>query len=413
MKNILVLLLLISSFQINAQSRGVLLKNGIIHTGDGRIYPNGVIFFQNGIITRVDSFDDNRSYKDSRIIDLQGKHVYPGLIAANTIVGLNEIDAVRATRDFSETGIFNPNVRTAVAYNTDSKIIPTLITNGILFAQTVPVGGLISGSSSIMKFSGDNWQNSLYKADGGIHLNWPVMYRSTGWWAEPGDIIKTNNDKDLQALENFFDAAKNYSLIQKPDQINLRFEAMKKLFSGQAKLFIHVNYVKEIISAVMFCRKYKIKAVLVGAEDAWRVPELLTENDIPVIIHSLHRLPSKNNDDVNAPYSLPALLKKQGVKFCISMGGSWEVRNLPFIAGTAAAFGLSREDALRSVTSDAAEILGIYQRTGSLSVGKDANIIISSGDILDMKSNIIQFAFIQGIELKLENHQTELYQKYK
>ena len=397
-----------------AQREPVLIMNGIAHIGNGKVIENSVIAFENGKITMIGDatvikLDEGR-YK--KRITAFGKHIYPGFINCNSSLGLTEIDLVRSTNDNYEVGELNPNVRSIIAYNTDSKIPPTVRCNGVLTEQIVPEGGTISGQSSVVVLDAWNWEDAAYKTDDGIHLNWPRMYIAKYPGADPEEKQRERMNKEMNNIEQLFREAKAYSVSTPPEK-NLRFESMKGLFNGSKPLYVHCGYVKEIESAVLFCKKYGVKMVLVDGQDAWRVTGLLKENNIPVILGRTHTLPPREDDDVDLPYKLPYLLKEAGVNFALSVGGSWQTRNLPFMAGTAAAYGLTKEEALMSITSSPAKILGIDASTGTLETGKDATLFISSGDALDMCTNNVESAFINGREINLDNVQKQLYRKYK
>lgn len=404
-------------------SKSVLLMNGVAHLGNGQVIENSAI----GITKdgKLDLVADAATIKlragaYDTTINIPGMHVYPGFIAVNTALGLMEIESVRATRDFSETGGYNPHVRSLIAYNSDSKIPPTVRTNGVLLAEITPRGGVLSGSSSVLELDGWNWEDMSLKKDIGVHMNWPRMFRRDFEKAEdPNELppLKRSDEyeKAKTELVKFFTDARAYSQSSGVEK-NLRLEAMKGLFSGEQKLFVHVNYVKEIEDAVAFCRNMGVKQmVVVGGTDAWMVTELLRSNNIPVMVNRVHDLPVRADDDVDLPYKLPALLQKAGVLFCLENSGDMEqihARNIPFLAGTAVAYGLTKEEAVMSVTLNAARILGIDNRVGSLEIGKDATLFISTGDALDVKSNNVVLAFIRGKNLQLTNEQKELYERY-
>jgi imidazolonepropionase-like amidohydrolase len=396
------------------QSEPVLIMNATAHVGNGKVIDNAVIAFAGGKITLIGDATvikiDESGYRKK--INAFGKHVYPGFINCNSSLGLTEIDLVRSTRDEYEVGDLNPNVRSIVAYNTDSKITPTIRCNGVLMEQIVPEGGVISGQSSVVVLDAWNWEDAAYKMDDGIHLNWPRMYIAKFQGADPEDKQRERMNKEMNNIEQLVKEARAYALSTPPEK-NLRFESMKGLFDGTKKLYVHCGYVKEIESAVLFCKKYGIKMVLVDGQDSWRVTGLLKENDIAVILGRTHALPPREDDEVDLPYRLPYLLKQAGVEFALSVAGSWQTRNLPFIAGTAAGNGLTKEEALMSITSSPARILGIDNRTGTLETGKDATLFICSGDALDMRTNNVESAFINGREINLDNVQKQLYRKYK
>lgn len=394
--------------------------NGIAHLGNGEIIENSVIGFENGkfiLVADAKTVKIDRTKYDT-IISVEGKHIYPGFISVNSTLGLTEIDAVRATRDFNDVGDINPHVRSEIAFNAESKIIPTVRSNGVLLAQATPRGGLISGTSSIMELDGWNWEDAVYKKDDGIHLNWPAMFQGSGWWAEPGQTKKNEKNKEqILSLKKFFEDAKAYSNLANHEEKNLRFEAMRGIFDGSKTLFIHTDFVREIIQAVTFARDYEVKkTVIVGGYDSWRVADMLKENNIAVILRRVHELPVREDEDTDLPFKIPALLQKAGVLFCLDNSGDMEAmntRNLPFYAGTAAAYGLTKEQGLMAITSNTAKILGIDETVGTLEQGKDATFVISSGDALDMRTNNIEYAFIRGKSIDLDNHQKALYRKYQ
>ncbi len=396
-----------------AQSRAVVILGGTFHTAEGNVIENGFIRFDKGIIQSMGSLDE-AAFPDTshaRVIHADGKHIYPGFIALNTRLGLEEIEAVRATLDYRETGNINPNVRTLTSYNTDSRIIPTVRSNGVLLAQVVPEGGLIPGTSSIMKLDGWNWEDAVYASDNAIHINWPSMRISASRWAAKPEVQKENYEKNTGLLKVFFDEAKTYQDLI-PETKNLRYESFTGVFKGTKKLFIHTHYSKDILAAIHFAKSYGITPVIVGGNDAHLVKEELAQNNVPVILSQPHSLPQREDEAVGLPYQRAKMLSDAGILVCISIDGSWQQRNLAYMAGTSAAYGLSKEQALQTISLNPAKVLGIDGRTGSLAIGKDATIIISSGDVLDMKSSRIEYAFIQGAGIDLENKQKALYRKY-
>jgi imidazolonepropionase-like amidohydrolase len=423
MKKIISTLVILLSILTGIQAKSTLILNATAHLGNGTVIQNSVIGIKDGKITLIGDAATTRFDKAGydEVIDAKGKHVYPGFIAPNSTLGLTEIDAVRATIDFREVGTTLPNVRSLIAYNTDSKIIPTVRSNGILLAQVTPRGGIVSGTSSIVMLEGWNWEDAAYKTDDGIHVNWPRI-QSRKFLDEdniyPGPYEKNKEyTRQTNELKKLITDAKAYNELDTKEEKNLRFEAMKGLFDGTQALYIHVNNVKEIIEAVNFAKSNAIPRVtLVGAKDSWMVTDLLKENNISVIVYRVHDLPERPEDDVDLPYKLPALLQKAGILFCLDNEGDMEAmgtRNLPFLAGTAAAYGLTKEEALMAITLNTAKILGIDKTAGSLEAGKDATLFISSGDALDMRSNNVEIAFVKGNSIDLNNDQKMLYEKYK
>ncbi|MAX68791.1 MAG: amidohydrolase [Flavobacteriales bacterium] len=402
---------------ISAQ-KTTLIMGGIAHLGTGEKIENSLIVVRDGkfdlvadaSVVRIDpsAFDT--------IIRAYGKHIYPAFIAPNTTLGITEIDAVRASKDYNEVGSYNPNVRSQIAYNTDSKIIKTVRTNGVLVTQTTPRGGVISGLSSVMYLDGWNWEDATLKADDGIHLNWPSSFITSGWWAEPGKTSKNKNyDDRVKEIKNYFEIAKSYS--EYDSKMDLELVSIKELFKGTRNLYIHANYANDIRESVRFFKKIGIKnIVIVGGRDALNAVSILKENNISIILERVHSLPVNEDASIDQFYKLPSQLSENNILFCLSYSGDMEAmgtRNLPFTAGTAVAYGLDMEKAIASISLNTAIILGIEKTTGSIEIGKNATFFISSGDALDMRTNNIELSFIKGIPVDLNNHQKELFKKYK
>ncbi len=395
------------------QSRPVIIMNATAHLGNGKVIENSSITFENGKITEIGTAKpvkmDVNKYD---VIEAKGKHVYPGFIAPNTIIGLVEIEAVRATRDNYEVGDMNPSIRSLIAYNTDSRVTPTIRSNGVMLAQVVPQGGRIPGQSSVMSLDGWNWEDAQYKADEGIHLEWPAPFRRTGWWAAPGPIEKSKTyDKDLREIDEFFKEAQSYKAKATPEKKNLKFEAMKGLFDGSKNLYIHANFAKPIMEAVLWAESYGITPVIIGGKDSWQITDFLKEHKIMIILNQPQSLPVRDYDDIDMPYKTPAVLEEAGVTFCLSMNGGWEQRNLVFQGGQAISYGLDKEAAVKALTSNTAKCLGL-ENVGTLEVGKDATIIISEGDIFDVRTSHVTHGFIQGRKIDLDNKQKALSRKF-
>ncbi len=399
------------------QSGPVAVVGATIHTGTGRVIENGFISFENGKITGVGDASSVRfNTSSTRVINAAGKHVYPGFIAPVTNLGLSEIEAVRATLDFQEIGDLNPHVRSIVAYNTDSKVINTLRTNGILLAQVTPQGGTISGQSSVVELDGWNWEDASYKTDDALHVSWPSSQIRSGRGFGPqmsAEQQRERHRKTVDELEQFFTQARAYAEGKKPGNSNARFEAVRRIFTGAEKVFMYAENRKDIISGVSFFRRIGITPVLVGGREAHLVTAFLKENGVPVIIHEPHSLPGRMDDDVYLPYKQARILQDAGINFALSIEGYWQQRNLPFMAGTAVAHGLTREQALAAITLNPARILGVDKSYGSLEPGKDASFFISAGDALDMRSNQVEQAFIRGKDLDLDNVHKQLYRRYE
>jgi imidazolonepropionase-like amidohydrolase len=395
------------------------IKNATIHIGNGQVVENGTIEINAGKIVRVGK-DIAVPAGDVKVFDAKGKHVYPGLILSVSNLGLVEVPTVRATSDVQEIGTINPSIRSIVAYNTDSKIINTVRSNGVLLANIVPDGGVISGSSSVVQLDAWNWEDAAYKMDAGIHFRMPALFvrpnpfaAFLGITAPAGDPVKRSLEQ-IDQVKATLREAQAYAKQTGLKETNLKMQAMEGLFTRKQKFYIHCDVVKEMLVAIDFVKEFDLDVVIVGGSESWQIADLLKKYNIPVILNQMHSLPTLPDDDVDQPYKTAVLLQKAGVLYAINdEDGQHRGKNLPFNAGTAAAYGLSKEEALSAITLNAAKILGISDRTGSIEAGKDANIVVSEGDILDMRSSIVTMAFIQGRQIDLNNKHTQLNERYK
>lgn len=397
-----------------AQKSAILIMGATAHLGNGSVIANSAIGFEGGKLTLVADATTIRidRSKYSKIFDASGKHVYPGFIAPDTRLGLVEVEAVRATVDFSEIGNINPNARALVAYNTDSEVTPTVRSNGVLLAQIVPEGGAVSGSSSIVQLDAWNWEDAALRTDDGLHLNWPAL-QTFGGFANPQMQKNEQYDKDVTNLRRYFDEARAYAQQPSPEVKNPKFEAMRGLFDQKQTLFVHTDHAKTIQEAILFAENYGLRTVLVGGDDSWLVADFLKAHNVPVILSRTQRLPSRDDEDVDQPFKTAALLQEKGVLFAFSISGAWQQRNLAFQAGQSVGFGLPKEAALSALTLNTAKILRIDNQCGSLETGKDATLFISEGDALDMRGCQLTAAFIQGREINLDNKQKQLARKYE
>ncbi|RAV27751.1 amidohydrolase family protein [Sinomicrobium soli] len=399
------------------QQGAVLITGATAHIGDGTVVENSGIGFREGKIIYAGPLSGVAAGDYDRVIDASGKHVYPGFIAVNSTLGLVEVDAVRASDDEADVGDFLPHIRSLIAHNTESRIIESCRPNGILMAQVAPRGGVISGTSSVVQLDAWNWEDAALKADDGIHLHWPNAFRSSGRNFAGPTAYRPNKDYDkiIREINGYFAGARTY-LKGERSPVNLPFEAMEGLFDGSRKLYINADGEREITDAVNFALDQGVKyMVIVGGNEAWKVADMLRKHQVPVALSRPHRLPVGEDADVKQPYKLAALLAEKGVVAGLEMSGAMErmnTRNLPFYAGTFAAYGLDREKAVQMITLNNARILGIDRIAGSLETGKDATLFISDGDALDMRTNILSHAFIQGREISLESHQTALWKRY-
>lgn len=402
------------------QDHPIFLKGATIHTVTGEVLEGSSILFEDGVITAI--APQIALPDETEVIELQGMHIYPGLISANTMLGLTEINAVRATHDYAESGEINPEVRAEVAFNPDSELLPVARANGITLALSVPAGGLISGTSALMMLDGWTWEDMVIKAPVGLHINWPEMKISPNS-KKNEEEQKKERDKKIQQVRDAFADARAYMKAKESEaqkdipyhETDSRWEAVIPVLKGEAPVFIRADEFQDIEAAVDWASEENVSMVLVDGYDSWRVAELLKEKDIPVVITEIHRLPLRRWEGYDTPFTLPLKLYEAGIKFCIAGSGrSFDAaheRNLPYQAATAAAYGLPKEEALKSVTIYPAEILGVADQTGSLEVGKDATLIVTDGDPLEITTNV-EMEFIQGREIDLSSRHTQLYEKY-
>ena len=404
---------------VAAFAQKTLFLGAVAHLGNGQKIESSAISMENGMfdfVVDATSIRINPNDFDT-IIHVYNHHAYPTFISTNTTLGISEISAVRASNDFNETGNFKPHVRSLIAFNAESKIIPTIRTNGVLLAQVSPQGGTISGTSSVMKLDGWNWEDAAQKQDDGIHLNWPSYFRQTGWWAEPGDIVKTDNyTKKTLELKQYLVKAQAY-YKSNSSKVDIEMEAMTGIFDGTKHVYIHANLKREMMDAVLMAQEFDLKTiVIVGAKEAHLISDFLSQKNIMVLLDRIHRLPRTQDEDVYLPYKQAALLDQAGITFGFCYQGDMEAmgqRNLPFSAGTAVAYGLDYEKAVSALSLNIAQMLGIDKEVGSLESGKEATFFISEGDALDMMGNKVVRAYIQGKSVDLDNHQKQLDRKYR
>ncbi len=417
--------MLYASDQIPAppQTQPILIQKGILHTVSQGVLKNTDLLFEDGTITRIEG--DIKATAEMVVIDATGKHVYPGLIAGVSALGLVEISAVRATVDYDEVGELTPEVRANVSYNPDSEVIPVTRSNGVLFVNVTPRGGRVPGQSSLMAMDGWTWEEATFLHPTALHLNWPSMHLNLNPKAKTK--LKKQEEKRRQSireLDKLFGKVRQYQRIiannttvqAKEPEHDIRLEAMIPYVNGEKPVFIHARDARQIEAAVTWSIKQNLRIAIVGGDDAWMVTDLLSEHNIPVIVEGTLRLPARRYSDTREAYALPAKLYAGGVNFCISTGGGGfaasAVRDLPNHAAMAAAFGLPMDVALRSITLSAAEILGVSDRLGSLEVGKDASLFISSGDILEITS-LVEQTFIRGTKTDMSDKHKQLFKKYQ
>lgn len=388
------------------------------HIGDGTVIENSIIVVRNGKITTIGPEATTPITRQAMdFIDGKGKDVYPGFIVANGTLGLVEVDAVKASDDLEELGTYNPHIRSIIAYNTESKIIESMRPNGVLLGQVVPRGGRISGTSSVVQYDAWNWEDAAIKMDNGIHVNWPNSFRRGRWWMGEDRGLKPNKDyaKQVKELSDYFNESKSYNKGSKTE-LHLPFNALAGIFDGSKRLYINADDEKGITDAVNFAKSHGVsKITIVGGYQAGQIADFLKQNEVSVLLKRIHSRPELEDDDYDQPYKLAKKLVDAGVLVALEPSGQMErmnSRNLPFYAGTTVAHGITKEQALQLITQNPAKILGIDDNYGTLEVGKSATLFISEGDALDMRTNQLTHAFIDGRHLSLETHQTELWKRY-
>ncbi len=395
------------------QEHTIALVGATVHPVVAPTIDNGVVLFDHGKLVSVGARGDLP--EGVEVIDVSGKHVYPGLINAGGQLGLIEINSVRATRDDQETGWLNPSVRAESAVNPDSELIPVTRANGVLVTLTIPQGPAITGKSALLMLDGWTWEEMTLRAPVGLHVVWPSI--------KPGAGAKKNeegSDPQLSKISDAFDAATAYRNARRAGavgetEVDLRWEAMVPVLEGKLPLVIHARSMAQINSAVEFAVNRDLRLIVYGGDDADKCAALLREHDVPVIVQSVYRLPRRRSDAYDDAFTLPERLRQASIKFCIAgVGrfGSANARNLPYHAAMAAAFGLPREEALKAITIYPAQILGAADRVGSLEVGKDATLIVTDGDPLETPTQVVR-AYIQGRPVDLNSRHTLLWRKYR
>jgi imidazolonepropionase-like amidohydrolase len=400
------------------QSKPIAIKGATIHPVTGPEIPAGTIVFENGKITAIGA--DATVPAGTEVIDGIGKHVYPGLINANTVLGLVEIGAVRATVDVEEAGALNPNVRSITSVNPDSELIPVARAAGVLTALSVPEGGIISGQSAVLRLDGWTPEEMTVLSPAAMHLRWPSLTIDRRPRARKSvkDQLK-EMEKAQKQIRDAFQIARAYWQTRKnpgPDfKSDLRWEALMPVFDGKLPLFVHASTLAQIQAALAWAKEMQLKIVLVDGDDAWRIAPQLKESDIAVILGPATSLPPRRDDDYDSAWNSAAKLQQAGVRFCIASNGrgaETNERNVGYEAGLAAGYGLPKEEALKAVTIYAAQILGVADRLGSLQTGKAATLIVTNGDPLDFPTQV-EAAFIDGRKIDLSNRQTRLRDKYR
>jgi imidazolonepropionase-like amidohydrolase len=393
-----------------------------IHTVSKGDIANGTVVFEKGRITAVGA---GVSTRGATIIDGRGKHVYPGMIDPGTTLGLTEIGSVPGGVDVAEIGQLNPNVNPALAVNPDSELIPVARANGITHALVNPTGGLISGTSALIRLDGWTYEDLTAATPVAMHIQWPrFRARGRGFGGGfPGQQteqqLQQARERDMKTIRQAFEDARAYQKAKAANGPNFKvdplWEGMLPVVEGRIPVIVSANEVRAIRSAVEWAEQEGVRIIIDGAGEVWRAATLLKEKKIPVIVDGILSLPGRESDPYDEAYSLAAKLHAAGVQFCIGGGSNMEasnVRNLPYHAGMAAAFGLPKDEALKAVTLYPAQILGLADKLGSIEAGKSASLVITSGDLLEIRTKVLA-SYIDGRPVDLNNNKHyRLYQKY-
>lgn len=423
---LLVALWVVATSSVPSSADSLLVRNVTLHPVSGPVLTNASILVRHGRIAALGIVNDTAD----ETIDGTGLYLFPGLIAAATVLGLQEIDAVRATRDTTEVGDYTPDVKAWIAVNPDSELIPVARANGITHAQVIPMGGIVSGWSGVIALDGWTIEDLAIRREVGLHLYWPSqaldttpksMVHAKDKWKSPEDQAK-EREKRLKEINDFFDDAEAYARARNAANPSAGFgtvpawEAMLPAIRREKPLWIHASELRQIRSALEWAARRKLSAVLVGGRDAWRCAELISSNRVPVVLEHVYTLPARDTDPYDVHFASAAVLTKAGVHVIFGEGtdrfGASNLRNLPYSAAQAMAYGLSREEALKGITLYPAQALGIADQLGSLELGKAATFFLASGDILDIRSRVLR-VWINGHEASVESRHTRLYDRYK
>lgn len=388
------------------QTQPIALTGGTIYTVSDGVIENGTIVFEDGVITAIGQ--NVQIPAGAERVDVSGKEIYPGMVDAYTRMGIFEIGAVDMTVDINETGVFNPNITPEIAFNPESRHIGTARTNGVLTAVTTPGGGIISGQSSAMMLDGWSWADMILHSGTGMMVNWPS--------ADDDDY-----GDELLELHDFVAEAKAYHKAKQAFmngnaprvENDTRLEAMSAIISGDQPVVVEADEMREIQDAITWADEEDFEIIIMGGRDAHYISDFLAEKDVPVIVTEVLDSPGRDWEAYDGQYTLPAKLRDAGITFAIAGSSSAPYTfRLANQAGASVAFGLTFEEAFRAVSLSPAQILGIDDRVGSLETGKDATLLITTGNPVEYSSQIEQ-AYIQGRKIDMTDAHRALYEKYR
>ncbi len=418
MKSFLVVLLMAGASELAAQTFAIV--NARIFPVSSAAIERGTILVKDGLIEAVG--ERLAVPKGTKVVDGKGLSVYPGWVNAHTQLGLTEVSGIPGSVDSKEIGRFNPAAKAWVAVNPHSEMIKTARTNGVTTALIAPEGNQVAGTASVLNLLGDYPDRMTLRASGAIVINVPSMYRMEGAFGSTPPTLEARRKKAteyLAKLKQYLREAKSYSEMRarsgaagQTGNVDNALEAMVPLMRGKVPAIIAASHFREIRDAVALAKEFGLKLIVAGGQDAWKVAPLLKENDVAVLYDALHSLPRSSEDPYDSSFHAPEQLRRAGVRFAIVTGSNGDARNLPYHAATAAAHGLEREDALRSITIWAADILGVGDEVGSLEKGKLANLLVTKGDPLDIRTEIV-YVFIEGREVPLGSRNSELFEKFR
>ncbi|MEM0940914.1 MAG: amidohydrolase family protein [Bacteroidota bacterium] len=397
-----------------AESGSFALINATIETVTNGTIENGtVLIADDGIITEVGTTITIPS--EVKTIDCSGLTIYPGMIDAGSQIGLVEVGSDPRTRDNNEIGDVIPHVQALTAVNPGSVVIPVTRISGVTTALTMPSGGLFPGTAALINLHGYT-PDQMYAGFKGIVLNFPATGRRGRWDRRSDEDIKKAAEKDLKQLNEVWDKAVQYHKIDSVSKTNNQsyypeMEALLPIVRGEMKLLINVNAANDIKSALKWIEGKGIDVILCGVIEGWRVAEEIAEAGIPVITGPILTNPTRSYDRYDRPYANAGLMQKAGVKVSIRTNEIENVRNLPYHAGFAAAYGLGKEEALKAITIAPAEILGIENKYGSIEKGKVANLCVTDGDLFETKTQV-KYVFVKGWNIPMVSRHTQLYEEY-
>ena len=398
-----------------AATQPMLLTGLTVHTVTDGVKTDTDVLVVEGKIAAIGK--DLAVPADATVLALDGKHLYPGLIALANQLGLIEIEAVRATDDTTEVTQTNPDLKAKVAYNADSEVIPTIRSTGFAYSMIYPSGSMLMGQSSLMQLDAWNYQDAVVADGTGLHIRWPnASTLGSRWNPKPADEVRKANAAQLEKLQQYFKDAKAYYDAEQAGLnkgVDSRWDQMLAVFKGERPLFVHADDERQIRQAMLLAKEYGLPLTIVGGRDSWRMASELAAAKVAVIYTAPYGLPTRTDENYQQAFVTPKVLQDAGVQYALSLDGYWDTRNLVFAAGQAISYGLTPEQALRSVTINAAQIAGVADKIGSIEVGKAASLVVSEGDIFDYLGHKVTHLWIDGRSVDLNNRHKQLHDKYR